>query len=179
MKTLVGDKKTFALECVTTSRNSNTGRVFLYINGLKFGQDEFNEELEAFFFRAIKSIKSMNSEYPDLITLSTEEFVNLCNCIYDDFESPHCDSFISHKENGSEIDWNTIFRAEHAFDDFTIGYVTKDKIEKIFIHQDDIFLNYVMEKGSFENLFIELSSIVLPMYSWNLITFETEVLPLK
>jgi len=179
MMKLVGDKSSFALECVVSLNNFNMGRIFIYINGIKFGQDDYDEELDAFFFRSIKSIKSMNNDFPELFSLSAEDFVQLTDCIYEDFSSPCCNVFDKYINQSSEIDWNTILRAEYAFDSVLIGCVSKDDKEKIFLHKDDVFLEKIMEKGGFENYFLQLASNVLPAFDWYAITCDTKELIVK
>jgi hypothetical protein len=172
----VGDKSSFALECVVSLNSPMMGRVFMYVNNKKFGQDHFDEELDAFFFRVIKNIKSINNEFPELFSLTAREFMQLIDCIYEDFCTPLCNKFKEFEAKASLIDWNGILRVEYAFDDILIGHISTGRKEKIIINQDDVLLEVEMACGNLESQFLNLASSVLPIFDWHKITCDTRVL---
>ena len=91
MNIIVGDKQKFALECIVSNEKEMLGRIFLYVNNIRFGQDSFDEELVPYFFGAVRETFFYN-EVPGLIKLSVSEFIELLNCIYDDFDGESCSS---------------------------------------------------------------------------------------
>ncbi|MBF7073947.1 hypothetical protein ISG33_11105 [Glaciecola sp. MH2013] len=173
---LVGDKASFALECILSAENTNMGRIFLYIKGVRFGQNDFDEELDAFFFRILKEIKMMDNEFPDLFPLLPKEFVELVDCIYEDFTPPFCDTFKKFADQSREIDWNAILRSGLAFDNMLFGFISKGNLEKIVINENDVFAEATMKRGTFESYLSQLSTDVLPDFDWYKITCDTEVL---
>ena len=89
MSIVVGKKEKFALECFVTSEAEMFGRIFLYVNGEKFGQDNFDEELIDYFFRVAKDTLFFN-EIPGLMSLSTNDYIQLIDCTYEEFEGDEC-----------------------------------------------------------------------------------------
>lgn len=57
MKILVGDKGRLALECSVSTDDGDLGRLYLYVNGVRFGEEEFEYEVDQMIEHTLKHFK--------------------------------------------------------------------------------------------------------------------------
>lgn len=178
MSIVVGKKEKFALECFVTSEAEMFGRIFLYVNGEKFGQDNFDEELIDYFFRVAKDTLFFN-EIPGLMSLSTNDYIQLIDCTYEEFEGDECLEYSGFSKYSYEINSGTMFRSPYAFDRVLIGVVSDGKNEKVFIKDDDtdVMEEILQKEGVFRETFILMAEKIYPAIKWRDITEESMKLP--
>ena len=170
-KLIIGDKKTFALECKVTDKKLGDGFIYIYVNGQQYDSEACCENIVDFFYRVNDFYngdfyKQFIVDYPELFTLNGNEFYDFFECIRGEQENELVNrKYINkiRKYNCNTFDRGTIFRAEYAFDYCFIALIPNKKEEKLIIanasHEMDNpenFQEIILKRGTFFNAFKQM-----------------------
>lgn len=172
---LVGDKNAFALECIIGDAIEKVGRVFIYVDGNRFGQDDFDEELIAFFFNAIRG-SFFDNIFPDLMKMSPVEYIKFMNCIYSEFSGDECERYLAFKFDAEKIESGVVFLAPYAFDKVFISVVSDGVREKVFIKDkvSGVMAEVEQERGHFADTLLAFASEVDGTIDWHAINAHSQ-----
>lgn len=163
MDTVVGNKDRLALEYVQSSTDSSfgLGYLFLYVNGIRFGEDSFDFEVDAMVRHTIIHFKLDKVEFPELFECPAKELFDsfdiawnegVCfNVIWneeleiEEFDGTiipcsadkYMPNFMESFATTNDLD-NCVFRYVHyAFDWCTIILIPAGKQLKLYARDDD------------------------------------------
>ncbi len=167
---LTKKKENFSVECFVNriEKDRPQGKVFILINGAKFGQDFFDEDLLNFFYRIEDNLNFLYSNdyleyqdtYEDLFAMDAKSIYQFIMCCRDEGEPEDQLRFknILRLTNIELVDRGVIFRAEYAFDHMFIAIVPFDDKEKVIIKDNcqDKFQEVVLDRGDFYESLKEL-----------------------
>ncbi|MCU7841782.1 MAG: hypothetical protein KZQ94_20700 [Candidatus Thiodiazotropha sp. (ex Troendleina suluensis)] len=147
MKFLVGDKNRLALESTDNKDDSSFGRLFLYVNGIRFGQDNFDFEVDAMIESTLSYFKVYGVNLVGLASCPPNElFDSYYKVSSFDEENDDISSlgaieatkyFPDFVENFVDVD-NCVFRyVDYAFDRSFILLIPASDELKLYIKDDD------------------------------------------
>lgn len=136
-----------------SSVNPGWGRVFIEANGQRFGQDDFDEELDLLFYAAANGFRSLSGKYPHLMNVSPEQYCSLVDSVYDDCYDPE----LWGVDNGNELVESTILRIEQAFDHTLIGLLSDGRSERIVFKGGDKAEALILPRLTLWNLFCHVA----------------------
>lgn len=133
---VVGNKATLALECMINQPERLEGRVFLYVNGERYGQDDFDEDLLGFLDRQLAFEINERIDYPELFQLSTQEIYDFMHCMSGAQADENCNKFNVSGYDPAKLDWDIMIRAGYAFDRLFIALVANQEKEKLTVFNE-------------------------------------------
>jgi len=80
---VVGDIQNLALGCILQSNNKSLGVITFYINGVRFGNENYDYELDG-FFECMKHNLNLNTDFPEGFAVPTAELFQSQRAIYSD-----------------------------------------------------------------------------------------------
>ncbi len=145
MNIIVGERSALAIECVESKGDPSLGRIFLYVNGVKFGEESFDFEIDAMIRNTIKSFALPDIDFNGLFDCPEKELFESLEMI-DDFEMGVIDKIDmcpaekympNFVENILEID-RCVFRYVHyAFDKCMIVTIPSNGLLKLNVKDFD------------------------------------------
>lgn len=143
-----GDVSTVALEISLSATYRGWGRVFIWIDGIRFGQDDFDEELDDFFLRALKDVERDVLNFCISEHVTGSDYKRLVDLAYDDeFDG----AMLGIPEvGGDDFVESTIIRWPSAFDRTLLGCVPAKNADHIvaFDYERKISGSKIVEKGT-------------------------------
>ncbi|MBQ1782333.1 MAG: hypothetical protein II007_01625 [Gammaproteobacteria bacterium] len=132
---LFGDASSVALEISLSATYRGWGRVFIWIDGIRFGQDDFDEELDHFFHRALKDVERNTAHFYVSKHVSGSDYKRLVDLAYDDeFDG----AMLGIPEiGGGDFVESTIIRWPYAFDRILLGCVPAESADHIVAFDDE------------------------------------------
>lgn len=176
MSILVGDKESLALECVCSNFDKHLGRLFLYVSGVRFGETEFDYEVDEIILSVLKNFKLEVTNFFGLLKCPTKSLFSSYDVAWEndigvdesvDVKNIVCEAdkylpnFIEHYSNSDALD-NCVFRnAIYAFDRCTIILITSGKQVRLLARDDDNGqgADVITPVNEFINLWRELANI--------------------
>lgn len=142
-----GDVASVALEISLSATYRGCGRVFIWIGGIRFGQDDFDEELDHFFYRALKDVDRDVLDFCISEPVSGSDYKRLVNLAYDD-EFDGAMLGIPDVE-GDDFVESTIIRWPYAFDRTLLGCIPAVNTDCIVAFDDErkVSCSKIVEKG--------------------------------
>ncbi|MES9863931.1 MAG: hypothetical protein ABW157_01210 [Candidatus Thiodiazotropha sp. LLP2] len=147
MKFLVGDKNKLALESTVNKDDSCFGRLFLYVNGIRFGQDSFDFEVDAMIESTLSNFKVYGVNLIGLASCPPNELFDSYHKV-SSFDEDNEDVsslgeieavkyFPGFIEKIVDVD-NCVFRyVDYAFDRCFILLIPAEDELKLYIKDDD------------------------------------------
>lgn len=145
MNVIVGDREKLAIECVELKPDlPKEGRLFLYVNGIRFGDDSIDFEVDAAILHTLKYFK-LDADLPNLYECPTKELVDSFKMV-DLYELGEIEEYAECPaqkympdfiERFVDID-NCVFRyVQYAFDKCLIILIRAGEKLKVHIQDDD------------------------------------------
>jgi hypothetical protein len=149
----VGELNAFAFECVFQDYSSVEGRIFLYINGVRYGQDEFNEDICSFLERQINAERNVSVDYKKVFEMEANDIREYMKCIWGEKNGTTCIKYQDFEYDPAEIDLDIMIRAGYAFDRHFISLIPSGNYEKLVVFGPDQEKNQgssiILKKGEF------------------------------
>ena len=152
MKQLVGDKKTLGVECVVNAPTSVEGRLFMYVKGQRYGQDDFDESIVDALERWLNFVDSTAGDYNDLFSMSANEFFQFVELLRNGEQRNN------YRYDLTDIDENIMVRAGYAFDRHFIALIPSRQKEKLIIFKPNALdgNEIILGRGTFCSLLRQL-----------------------
>lgn len=142
----MGDKNRLALESIDNKDDSTFGHLFLYVNGIRFGRDDIDFEVDAMIESTLSHFKIYGVNLDGLASCPPKELFDSYSKVssyneYDDISSlgevEAAKYFPSFVEKIVDID-NCVFRyVDYAFDDCFIMLIPSGDELKLYIKDFD------------------------------------------
>ncbi len=159
---VVGDVSTFALECQISKNNIEEGRVFIVLNGSKYGSNNGDFNLTSFFRNIKYPIEKFNPYFPELFDLDCDDVLNSIDAVFEDEMLQKCPIGRVVKgffDDPSDV-LNTIvfYGGDYAFDDLNLVMISNGKQVKIMVKdlKRKITSESIIATDYFKNAFITL-----------------------
>ena len=154
----VGDKDVLGFECRVNNLSQVEGRIFMYVNGVKYGQQDFDEDLIGLLDRLLAAEQLLHNDYKDLFNLSSKEFRNFMMCLWGEIDDSLCEKFKSYKFDLNKLDSELIIRAGYAFDQHLIALVPCGDRERLIVirNSEEDGESTILKKGEFFKLLRDL-----------------------
>ncbi|PTQ69428.1 hypothetical protein [Pseudomonas sp. GV071] len=151
---VVGDIELVAFEVERFSVGE--GKVFIYILGRKYGNNKFNYDLLE-LCRGFEFELQGQREYPALLDFSSEEILELRECVLTDYEEVVCEKYKKHEVSDEVIDNIFFYSPIYIFDACGVALVQGSVQEKLHFY-DDVggSVCLLLEKGFYYKLILEL-----------------------
>jgi hypothetical protein len=151
---VIGDVNFVAFEYFQSNTDRKLGRVFIYINGFRYGCDEFDYELLDLAKSFSYEINEKTREYPFLLGLDAREISGLRDCILDDYELSGCEVYKSLNVSGEDIDNIFFYSPHYMFDSYGVGLVQGVEEERLYLYDEDclLYVDIKIPRGSFYDL---------------------------
>lgn len=162
MNILVGRKDKLAFEYVTQNQNLHLGRVFLYVASVKFGQDEFDEDIHGFLDRVLEDESNCKGNYEELFKLSANDFCKYIHCLWGELDDDLCSKYQYLKFDIDDIDEELLLRAGYALDRHVIALIPSRDGEKLLVaNQGNLDVaEIILSKGGFYMLLNEFKNTI-------------------
>lgn len=148
---VIGDIDFVAFEYVASNVERTLGRVFIYINGVRYGNDEFDYELLDLAKGFLYEINEKAREYPLLLSLDAREISGLRDCILEDYELDGCEAYRLLDVSGKDIDNIFFYSPHYMLDSYGVGLVQGAEEERLYLYDENslLYVDVKLPRGSF------------------------------
>ncbi len=140
-----------------TDEAARNGSIFFYLNGVRFGAEDEEENIRDFFYRVHDGYSDQGQDFPTLFALSGSEFYEVFKVNRGEAEvtDDKIASAAATIDNPGVFDLDYIIRAEYAFDNFFVALIPDGDQEKLIVQYDGSpeFVECVMQRGTFFDAF--------------------------
>ncbi|MEW8051990.1 MAG: hypothetical protein AB2792_12640 [Candidatus Thiodiazotropha sp.] len=146
MKLLVGDKNRLALESVDNKDDSSFGHLYLYVNGIRFGRDDFDFEVDMMIESTLSNFKVYGVNLDGLASCPPKELFDSYSKVSSYDEDDDLSSlgeveavkyFPSFVENFVDVDDCAFRYVDYAFDGYFIMLIPTGDELKLYIKDYD------------------------------------------
>lgn len=151
---VIGDVNVVAFEYSLSDKKNKLGRVFVYIKGARYGNDEFDYELldlaSGFSYEVNEKIR----EFPLLLKFDAKEMSRLRDCVLDDYECDGCDAYKYLNFSSKDLDSVFFYSPHYMLDSYGVALVQGVEKEKLYLYDEDssLYVDIELSRGSFYGL---------------------------
>lgn len=110
-----------------------SGRVFIHVNGTRFGQEDFGEEIGPFFSRALREIAASENYHPELFDVPMNNLLQIIDHGYRYRGGEGVVTVRKYNDRLDTINSNIILRMEYAFDKVTVLLIASNYKERLIL----------------------------------------------